>query len=84
MEKTPYVLLYIKRIILTSLKFGEVAVRLPTSVGLLGWVWVAGMAIGLPTINGLLRFLFVAHAWFVNTPVLTRLRLSGALSEDER
>ena len=25
-------------------------------------VWVAGMAVGLPTINGLLRFLFVAHA----------------------
>ena len=31
-----------------------------------------------------LRFLFVAHNLFVNTPVLTRLRLSGALSEDER
>jgi len=41
-EKTPYVLLYIKRIILTSLKLGEVAVCLSASVGLLGWYgWLA-------------------------------------------
>ena len=61
-EKTPYVLLYIKRIILTSLKLGEVAVRLPASVSLLGWYGWLAWAVGLPTINGLLRFLFVAHA----------------------
>ena len=29
-------------------------------------------------INDSLRFLFAAHAWFVNTPVLTRLRLKQA------
>ncbi|EDO57194.1 hypothetical protein CLOL250_02004 [Clostridium sp. L2-50] len=49
-KKTPYVLLYIKRIILTSLKLGEVAVRLPASVGLLGWYGWLAWAVGLPTI----------------------------------
>ena len=34
---------------------------------------------GYSTINDLLRFLFAAHVWFVNTPVPTRLRLKQAL-----
>ena len=40
----------------------------------------------LPTylINDTLRFLFDTYVFFVNTPVPTHLRLSGALSEDER
>ena len=39
---------------------------------------------GLHLENDTLRFLFDAYVFFVNTPVPTHLRLSGALSEDER
>ena len=44
------------------------------------------LLMSLPTylINDTLRFLFDAYVFFVNTLVPTHLRLSGALSEDER